>query len=180
MRLLLTRKKLTEDHVANIFVNSTLRLVEEGFSDVAALINESPELITKPNSGEAQYGRFLMIVFSGNLRFVPRFFEAYQDSRIIDASLRKFAIATGFDYSVIKSKVAQCQQFMMRINLPSKNIHYAMSKAIVHQFGLINLQEEYFVKMQSPNPILLKRIDKILEAYIYHWDYLKENYKVIN
>ena len=42
------KKKLSEDQLANFFVNSTLKLVETGFEDVAEIINNDPEFLSRP------------------------------------------------------------------------------------------------------------------------------------
>ena len=36
---------------------------------------------------------------------------------------------------------------------------YGMSKAVFHKYGLNEYQDEYFRRMQAPNPLFLKRMD---------------------
>ena len=44
------KKKITEDRLANVFVNALLELVDQGFPDVAAELNEAPDLSGPPLS----------------------------------------------------------------------------------------------------------------------------------
>ena len=73
LRLLswLSRKKLTDEQVANIFVNTSFDTVEQGWPQVAAFLNAAPEFSTSPELDSEDYGKFLMIVVSANLVSFP-------------------------------------------------------------------------------------------------------------
>ena len=51
----------------------------------------------------------------------------------------------------------------------TKNILYGMSKAVFFKFKLGQFQEDYFAQLNTPNPIFLKRIDNLIENYIWDW-----------
>lgn len=178
MLTLFRKKKLSEDKTANIFVNSIFDMVDNGFPDVAALINEDPEFILPPNLAVEDSGRFLLIVIAGNLKFIPKYFDNYQDVRLIDRSTRKFAQALGVDAGSLKETIANYQSFFSRINHPSKNTHYAMSKAIFFKYELNQFQSDYFKNMKTPNPIFLKRLDEITGHFIYDWPTLVDKYRI--
>ena len=63
--------------------------------------------------------------------------------------------------------------------MPSKNIHYAMSKAVFYKYELNQYQDAYFQKMKSPNPLFLKRLDDIVEHFIWDWEDLRSKYKIV-
>ena len=48
----LSKKKLTDEKVANIFVNSSFETVEKGWPEVAAMLNASPGFETAPELDE--------------------------------------------------------------------------------------------------------------------------------
>lgn len=176
---LFTKKKFKEDKVANIFVNSLLSLIDEGFQEVAALINEDPEFDIPPSISPADNEKFLLIVFSGNMKFIPDFFHDYQDVRLIDKIISKLSQSIGVEKDYLKKTISEYQSFQMRVNHPSKNIHYAMSKAIFFKYDLVPYQQEYFRNMKAPNPIFLKRLDEIVSHFIWDWPPFLDKYRVV-
>ncbi|MBD79658.1 MAG: hypothetical protein CL840_12130 [Crocinitomicaceae bacterium] len=175
----LTKKKITEKKLANLFVSGILHLVDQGFPDVAGMINEDPEFEKRPNISNSSADRFLMIVIAGNLQYIPKYFNDYQDVRLIDAITSDLASALNLDYQQLKAHISKYQSKMNRLNMPSKNIHYGMSKAVFHKYNLNDYQEQYFRNMNSPNPIFLKRLDDIMENFIWDWQEIQQKYRII-
>ena len=77
-----------------------------------------------------------------------------------------------------EAKVREYQKFMQRINHPSKNMVYAMSKAVFQKYDLNDFQDEYFKRLQSPNPLFLKRMDQIMVNFLWDWDSFFKKYKI--
>jgi len=179
MLALLRKKKLSEDRVANIFVNVILETIDSGFSEVAALINEDSEFERSPNIDPEDSDRFLLIVLAGNIKFIPSYFDNYQDIRLIEKVTRKAAHALGVDPQQLKGVISSYQSLFSRINHPSKNTHYAMSKAIFHKYELNDFQQEYFRHMKAPNPIFLKRLDEIVANFLFDWEGLSDKYRIV-
>ncbi len=175
----LTKKKISEEKLAECFAAGILQLVDSGFPEVAELINEDPEFETSPNISSNSADKFLLIVIAGNMAFVPKLFNNYQDVRLMEAVYNKLASSLNIDKEKLKQLVASYQSFMNRINMPSKNIHYAMSKAVFYKYELNQYQDAYFQKMKSPNPLFLKRLDDIVEHFIWDWEDLRSKYKIV-
>ena len=55
-----------------------------------------------------------------------------------------------------------------------------MSKAIHFKFKLGQYQEEYFAQLNTPNPIFLKKIDILMENYVWDWKSIFEKTKLIS
>ncbi|PCJ83935.1 MAG: hypothetical protein COA57_10220 [Flavobacteriales bacterium] len=178
MFAIFTKKKLSEDKVANIFVNGLLQLVDEGFPQVAEIINTDPEFAVAPSVDENDSYKFLLVVAAGNLKYIPNYFESYQDTRLIDKIYSKLALALGAKKDSLKQTISQYQALMARLNHPSKNTHYAMSKAIFDKYNLYDYQQEYFCKMKTPNPIFLKRLDDVVANFIWDWPTFIEKYRI--
>jgi hypothetical protein len=53
-----------------------------------------------------------------------------------------------------------------------------MSKAIFHKYKLNDFQDEYFKRMQAPNPLFLKRMDEVMSNFIWNWDAFFKKYKL--
>jgi len=176
----LTKKKISEKKLAGLFVSSILQLVDQAFPDVAGMINEDPEFEKSPKIASNDADRFLMIVIAGNLQFIPKYFNDYQDIRLIDLITNQLANTLNLDYIQLKTHISRYQSRMKRLNMPSKNIHYGMSKAVFDRYKLNQFQEEYFRNLNTPNPIFLKRLDDIIENFIWDWQEIKEKYRLVD
>jgi hypothetical protein len=63
----LIKKKLSDNQVANIFINAIFDSVDQGFQEIASLINEDPVFVSPPNVEANASGEFGMIIIVGNL-----------------------------------------------------------------------------------------------------------------
>lgn len=174
------KKKLSDNQVANIFVNTMLETVERGWPEVSAFISDSPEFIKSPDLDEDDYGRFLMIVIAANFCYIPKHFGSGHDSNIIKLSVAKFAEVFDLEVSAFARKVKEYKQFLSRVNMPSKNTIYAMSKAVFFKYDLNQYQENYFQSLKTPNPIFLKNLDEVMRNFIWDWNAFQEKYKVVD
>ena len=179
MLTLFGRKKLTEEKVANVFVNGIQELIDSGFADVLGLINDSPEFIQPPQVDSEQIGSFTMIVLAGNLQMLPQYFEAGQDKRITSHILEKFALLYEIDTMQLAQMVNDTRKFMARKNHPSKNVVNAMAKALFCRFELNAFQEAYFKNLHAPNPIFIQRLKDALENFMWNWNALNEKYRIV-
>jgi len=173
------KKKITEEKLIDFFVFSTIKMVDDSFADVASLINEDKEFETPPNLDLSFSDPFLWVVITGNMQFIPRYFNDYQDIRLLDATNRKFAQILDVPIDVFKTEIKKNSQLFSRLNHPSKNTVYAMSKAVFHKYYLGQYQDEYFKNMDSPNPIFLKRLNEIMEHFLFDWEQFIKDYKIV-
>lgn len=170
------KKKLTEDKIANIFVNTLLETVENSFADVATTIMLDPEFIKRPQLDTTDSDKFLMIVVAGNFNYFSRHFSALEESILKDRIIQKFAVVFGLEFDEMKKIVLNYQDLIYRVNHPSKNTLYGMSKAVFFKYKLGQYQDYYFAQLNSPNPLFLKRMDGIMENYLWNWnDFLNKN-----
>ncbi len=173
------KKKITEDKLVEYFVFSTVKMVDEAFPDVAEIICADPEFKYKPTVDSENSDPFLWIVITGNLRFIPRFFNDYQDIRLLDDANRRFARMLDVPIDLFKEEVKKYDSLFSKLNHPSKNTVYAMSKAVFHKYDLGQFQDEYFKNMDAPNPVFLKRLNEVMEGFIFEWEQVIEDYKII-
>jgi len=172
------KKKLTEDQLANFFVNSIVNLVEQGFQDVVEIINNDPEFVTTPNISKEDYDKFLLVVVAGNIKLMSDHFDSVKDVRITEKIYRKLGSALSVEPMTLKETIAKYQSWMSRINHPSKNTRYAMSKGVFFKYELNQFQSDYFRNMNTPNPIFLKRLDEVISQFLFNWNDIKENYRI--
>jgi hypothetical protein len=174
------RKKLTPERAAHIFTHTIIETVENGFPEVAGFINDSPEFVTSPKVSSEDIGRFLLIVAAGNFSYIPQHFTEGQDKEIIEQCILKFAPVFDMTPGEFTVVVREYQGFMNRVNAPSKNTLYAMSKAVFYKYNLMDFQDEYFRGMKTHNPIFCKNLDEIMRNFLWDWEAFNEKYKVIS
>ncbi len=164
------KKKLTEDKVANVFVNSLLKAVDDSFADVVSAIVNDKEFVSKPRMDVTDSDKFLIILLVGNLSGISRHFSNTEAMIVKGKIITKFGQVFGLSYDEMNDIVNDYSGFIYRVNHPSKNMLYGMSKAVFYKYNLGQYQDEYFSQMNAPNPILLKRLDLLMENYLWNWN----------
>lgn len=172
------KKKITEDKLANVFVNTVLEMGSEGFATVAAEVNEAPEFETPPSLDARDDQRFLLIALAGNLTEMQRTLGPGLDKRMFSLSVSKFAQAIGRGCSEVETDVKALQSRMERMNHPSKNTVLAMARALFAEYDLYEHQDSYFKGMRQPNPIVLKRITGLFNYFLFNWSEVNEQYRI--
>lgn len=173
----LLKKKLSDNQVANIFINAIFDTVENGFGEVAQLINEDVAFVNSPGIESKDDGEFGLIVIVGNLSFLESTFDPEQAVKVEELIFEKLSVIYQMEIASFKSMIRDYQSLISRLNHPSKNMIYGMSKAIFDKYKLYHFQDEYFRRMQSPNPLFLKRMDEVVEQFIWNWDAFFKKYK---
>jgi len=174
----LIKRKLTDNQVANIFINALYDSIDNGFSEVAQLINEDLAFTTSPNIDKYNNGEFGLIVIVGNISYLESTFDADQAERVESIIFEKLSKFYDLDANAFKKIVKEYQNFILRINHPSKNWIYGMSKAVFHKYKLNEFQDEYFRRMQAPNPLFLKRMDEVMGNFVWNWDAFFKKYRL--
>ena len=172
------KKKLSNNQVANVFINAIFDSVDSGWKEIALLINEDPAFIESPNLSDEDSGLFGLIIIVGNLSFLESTFDNHQVVNIERIIFQKLSKIYGVTESQFQDLIREYQSFIKRVNRPSKNMVYGMSKAVFHKYKLNEYQDEYFKRLQNPNPLFLKRMDEVMKYYIWNWDAFLKKYKI--
>ncbi len=175
----LSKKKLTEEQVANAFVQATFDSVEQGWPEVAGFLNDAPAFVESPALNPDDYGRFLMIVVAGNLQLIPEHFPQGADRNVIQHICSKFGRALDLAPADFTLKVKQYRAFMKQINHPSKNVLTAMTRAVFYKYHLNAYQEPYFRDLNSPNPVLQRELRGLMENFVWDWSALTDSYRIV-
>ncbi len=174
----LIKRKLSDNQVANVFINAIFDSVDKGFKEVASIINEDTAFVKSPNITESHNGEFSLIVIVGNLSYLESTFDADQAARVENIIFEKLAKIYDMEVIAFKNLIREYQNFIVRVNHPSKNWVYGMSKAVFHKYKLNDFQDEYFRRMQAPNPLFLKRMDEVMGNFIWNWDAFFKKYRM--
>jgi len=174
----LIKKKLTDNQVANIFINALFDSVDNGFSVIAQWINEDPAFTVSPKLDLTNNNEFALIVIVGNISLLESTFDSGQVERVEKLIYQKLGKIYEMSEVDIRNIIKEYRSFINRINMPSKNMIYGMSKAVFFKYNLNEYQAEYFKRMQVPNPLFLKRLDEIMVNYLWNWDAFFKKYKI--
>lgn len=172
------KKKVSDDKLANVFINGLFSTIDNGFPVVAEFINEDSSFVTSPGIKPNDSYEFSLILFVGNLSFLENSFDAEQADRVEKLIYQKLAVIYDMEIYELKQLFKDYKALICRLNHPSKNMLYGMSKVIFDKYGLYNYQDEYFKRMQAPNPLFLKRLDEIVENFVWDWDAFFKKYKL--
>lgn len=172
------RKKVSDEKLANVFINGLFSSIDEGFPVVAEFINDDQAFVVSPEINPKNSYEFSLVVIVGNLSFLESAFEPEQADRVETLVYQKLAKVYDMDLYEFKQMLKDYKNLMWRLNHPSKNMIYAMSKGIFDKYALYNYQDQYFKRMQSPNPLFLKRLDEIVENFIWDWDAFFKRYRL--
>ena len=174
---LFKKKKLTEDRAANIFVNNLVQVAEDSFPDVVANIKSDNEFVRTPVLSETDSDKFLMIILAGNLSYLSRYLSNTEEILLKGKIIEKFGIVFGISYIEMKNIVDEYHSFINKVNHPSRNTLYGMSKAVFYKYKLGQYQDYYFSQLNAPSPVLLKRMDNLMENFLWDWDAFFDKYK---
>ena len=174
----LIKRRLTDNQVANIFINAIFDSVDKGFEEVALVINEDTAFSSSPKININNNREFGLIVIVGNLSYLENNFEADQTERVEKIIFEKLSKLYAIDVSSFKKLIKEYQSFISRVNHPSKNWVYGMSKAIFYKYKLNEFQDEYYKRVQAPNPLFLKRLNEIMVNFIWNWDAFSKKFKL--
>jgi hypothetical protein len=172
------KRKLSDNQLANIFINAIFDSVDNGFKEVAQMINEDVAFVSSPSIDERNSGEFGLIVIVGNLSFLESTFEPEQAGRIEKILFEKLSKIYGMSEIDFNNLIREYQNFIAKINHPSKNMIYGMSKAVFYKYQLNDFQVEYFKRMQAPNPLFLKRMDEVMSNFLWNWDAFFKKYRL--
>ncbi|MFT4544467.1 MAG: hypothetical protein ACI9EQ_000925, partial [Bacteroidia bacterium] len=78
----LFKKKISEEKVAELFVNISFNAVDTSFAEVAELLNNDVNLITEAQVNPESQDDFLLIVVAGNFHLLDNYFFEGQEDRI--------------------------------------------------------------------------------------------------
>lgn len=171
------KKKLSTEKVSKQFIANLLEVTEQGFVQMAGLINDDPAFEKKPSISENYYQPFFMVVLAANFKLLPTYFKDDTDKLILQQSISY--LQEIFEEEVdFEQQIKATQSLMARVNHPSKNTLYAMSKALFEVYELNDFQKEYFRNLHTPDPTFLKRMDELMPHFIWNWDDLLKEYKI--
>lgn len=164
------KRKLSDDLLANVFINVLVEATESSFEDISAGVNDDSAFVVNPNLKTEDIEHFQFVVIAANISLIQSTFDAVHATQMERMVSRKLAGIFDTTVEEMSVKIKGYQSFINRVNHPSKNLVYGMSKAIFAKYELHNFQDEYFKSLAAPNPLFIKRMNEITELFLWDWD----------
>jgi hypothetical protein len=175
---LFVKKKISQKQLAYNFVHHTLNCIDHTYKDFLDAIYNDAELESYPELNYSDPTELMFIIISGNIKYYERILSAHEEKLLYDCIINEMSEAFEMEFHEMDEKLNKYTSFISRVNHPSKNILYGMSKAVFFKFKLGQYQDEYFAQLNTPNPIFLKKIDTLIENYIWDWKSIFEKIKI--
>ena len=175
---LFVKKKVSQKQLAYNFVHHTLNCIDTTYNDFLDAIYNDSELESYPELDYNNPSELTFIIIAGNIKYFERILSAHEEKMIFNSIVQEMADIFEMEFHEMEEKLDKYGSFISRVNHPSKNILYGMSKAVFFKFKLGQYQDEYFAQLNTPNPIFLKKIDTLIENYIWNWKGVFEKTKI--
>lgn len=172
------RKKLSTEQMGKIFVNGLFEVIENSFPVLVEMIKDDPAFVRQPELSSEEVADFAWIVFAANVQLLESTFDADQAVAIEKHIHPDLAAIFGCEPAIVPVTLKQYQKYLAHLNHPSKNLVYALSKGIFDKYALYQFQDEYFRRLNAPNPLFLKRLDEVTKLFIWDWDAFFKKYKI--
>lgn len=174
------KKRLKEEHVAKVFVNTINDLALESFPILCDYLNEVPELKCSPKIKQDQIEWFLYIVFSANLYHMNGHFDTDQHNRMRILIIDEFiASLVDRNHDQVLEQINNYEDYIAALDRVERDgLGKIIALAIFQKYGLNECQIDHFQKMNTPNPIIIKAIAEITDNFIWNWNDILENYRL--
>ncbi len=174
------KKKLKEEKIAQVFVDTINTTAIEGFPTIADFINHESEFTESPQISPKQVEWFLYIVFSANLYNLKKFFPSEQLNRMRLLIIDEFiASLEGRHEDQTLENINNYEAFIGQLKAPTDELEKVISKAIFYKYGLNNFQIDHFKNLNAPNPVVIKTLSEVSSNFIWNWEDVLQKYKLV-
>lgn len=175
------KKRLSEEHIAKVFVSTINGLAIDTFPILRDYLMDVPELACPPKIKENQMEWFLYIVFSANLYNLRTAFQGDQHDRMRILIIDEFiASLEGKSEDAVLEQINNYEDYIAALDRRENDgLGKIIALAIFNKYGLNDCQVEHFQKMNMANPIIIKAMMEITENFIWNWNDILENYKLV-
>jgi CO dehydrogenase/acetyl-CoA synthase delta subunit len=174
----LLKRKLTDDQLANLFVNMLIDSVDASYEEIVNLIKDDVAFVTPPKPETLGMDHLILIVFGANMTLAQNVLDVEPAAELNKLVVRKLSGIFDMNETEFAPLLKDYQAFVNHVNFPSKNLVYGMSKAIFAKYELAQYQDQYFREMNAPNPMFLQRFNEITDLFLWDWDAFFKKYRL--
>ena len=174
--LLSKKKKISSLKTANLLVTTLDEVIVNGFVEIQDFINNNNNLERNPNLSNKDIRWFRLIVFVGNLKMIPAFFEQEHAEDLHNYLLDIMADKMEGENEIAIEQLADYCTYLDELLRKSDNCIEAMAAAVFDKYNINDFQVNLFRRKNEPNPVLFQELKNLMSHFIWNWeDYLNKH-----
>lgn len=168
------KQKISADTTAQLFVNTLIEVVENGFEVLQDFVNTSDILPTNPKLNATDIKWFRWIVFAGNIKMLYQTFEEDEAEKLHNMLIDKMIITTNLPNDTTLQQINDYVYYISNLVKKSEDIVEAMARAIIEKYDMFpnntNTQNNHH------QAIFLQELQGIMSHFLWNWeDYLAKH-----
>ena len=176
--LLSKKKKISTKKTAELLVATLDEVIVNGFVEIQDFINGNNNLERNPNLTEKDIRWFRLIVFVGNLKMLPDFFEEDQAENLHNQLLDFMAEKIAGDNEIALEQLLDYCTYLDDLLRKSDNCIEAMATAVFDKYNINDFQVNLFKRKNEPNPVFFQELKNLITHFIWNWEDFLAKHKV--
>ena len=174
--LLSKKKKISSLKTTNLLVATLDEVIMNGFVEIQDFINNNNNLERNPNLTTKDIRWFRLIVFVGNLKMIPTFFEDELAEQLHNQLLDIMAEKMEGENDIALEQLVDYETYLSDLLRMSDNCVEAMATAVFDKYNINDFQVNLFRRKNEPNPVLFQELKNLISHFIWNWeDYLSKH-----
>ena len=174
--LLSKKKRISREKTAKLLVATLDEVIVNGFVEIQDFINNNNNLDRNPNITTKDIRWFRLIVFVGNLKILPDFFEEDQAEGLHNELLDFMAEKISGEHEIALEQLSDYCTYLDDLLRKSDNYIEAMATALFDKYNINDFQVSLFKRKNEPNPVFFQELKNLMTHFIWNWEeYLEKN-----
>jgi hypothetical protein len=176
--LLSKKKKISSVKTANLLVTTLDEVIVNGFVEIQDFINNNNNLERNPNLTDKDIRWFRLIVFVGNLKMIPSFFDEDQAQQLHNQLIDIMAEKMEGENDIAFEQLVDYETYLSDLLRKSDNCIEAMATAVFDKYNINDFQVNLFKRKNEPNPIFFQELKNLMTHFIWNWEDYLVNHKI--
>lgn len=168
--LLSKKKKISSLKTANLLVATLDEVIVNGFVEIQDFINNNNNLERNPNLTTKDIRWFRLIVFVGNLKMIPTFFEDELAEQLHNQFLDIMAEKMEGENDIALEQLVDYETYLSDLLQKSDNCIEAMATAVFDKYNINDFQVNLFKRKNEPNPVFFQELKNLMSHFIWNWE----------
>ena len=174
--ILSKKKKISASKTAHLLVETLDEVIVNGFVEIQDFLNNNNNLERNPNLTNKEIKWFRLIVFVGNLKMIPDFFEQKYAEDLHNHLLDRMADKMEGENEISIEQLGDYSTYLDELLRKSNNCIEAMATAVFDKYNINDFQVNLFRRKNETNPILFQELKNLMSHFIWNWeDYLSKH-----
>ncbi len=170
------KTKISQGKITTLFVSVLNEVIINGYVEIQDFINNNNNLERSPKLNDDDIKWFRLIVFAGNLKILPSYFDDEQAEQLHNLLIDKMLEKINGENEIVLEQLLDYNIYLSDLLQKSDNCIEAMAKAVFDKYKINEYQVELFKRKNEANPIFFQELKNIMSHFIWNWeDYLSRN-----